>query len=49
MKVGTLYREMFSFEKVLNVFTELLRKDTLDETTNTEALDKLIQFFRVRV
>lgn len=47
LKIGTLYREMLSYEQVLNVLTDMLRKDTLDETTNIDTLDKLVQFFRV--
>ncbi|CAK8697051.1 unnamed protein product [Clavelina lepadiformis] len=45
-KIGTLYGEMKPHERILDYFSDLLRKDTLDETTNTSGLDKVIQFFK---
>nr|XP_018673000.1 dynactin subunit 1 isoform X2 [Ciona intestinalis] len=45
-KVGTLYHEMAPHERILDHLADLLRKDTLDESTNMEPLFKAIQFFQ---
>nr|CAB3236444.1 dynactin subunit 1 [Phallusia mammillata] len=45
-KIGTLYAEMCPHERVLDFLADQLRKDSLDETTNTEQLQKAIQFFQ---
>jgi dynactin 1 len=46
LKIGTLLLEMVNYEKTLDNFIEMLRRDELDNTTSTEGLEKVTIYFR---
>jgi len=45
-KIGTLYSEMKPHDNILNQLFNHIKRDTLDETTNVEALSKSVQYFQ---
>ncbi|XP_044259661.1 dynactin subunit 1 isoform X3 [Tribolium madens] len=45
LKVGATYPEMASYEKIIDGFIELVKRDQLDENVPTEALEKCVGYF----